>query len=878
MATSFIPLHCHSSHSTGALLIGDLVKRAKRLGYEGMGIVDTNIFGMIDLFKVCDEVGIKPIVGAELDGLIIVVKDDAGYRNLCRLITAHNRGQRFDPIGRGLIYISRSLERLKILRDKIPDDHLFHIIRPYEGPNEFNPIATPEINSLDGDRQLLKVLGAIRNPGDIFKRKANRLLKPTRMVRGYHPAAVKNTRLILEMVDFRPEPRTGFPPFSGDLLQLLKGKIRHKKEQHRVEYELAIIRDYGCESIFLIVYHLFRFARSRGIATHLRGSAAASLILHLLGLSKVDPLRYGLPFERFLNPKRDEPPDIDIDVDYRYRDLLIGELIRICGKEYTARPAVINRFRFRGAFRAVALALGVPPDELKATEMHREEDLYKRISTIARRLVGHPYAYSVHPGGVVVSGRPILDLAPLYPSTDGEIVELDKDGLEFLKLAKIDILGVRGITQIEVLDIEPTLQDRPTFEIIRSGNTLGCFQIESPAMRQLMVRIKPNRIEDLMLALALIRPGADKRRYLDRLEGREEVRIEHPVLAETLGVLVYQEQVLEIGRRFAGLDWADADLLRKGISSHNASEWGRFYRIFKRSAQEVGRTDDEIERCWRLITRFASFGFNKAHSAGYGILAYLAAYAKVHRSVEFFRTLLSSHGGYYPLIGYIHEAQRQGVEILPPDINRSQIDFAIEGETIRTGLAEIRDLSKRTMMRIINHQPYSRIEEFALLVRPPVNELINLINSGASDSLPGSRGEKFVRSLETMRRRSLPLIPSIIPEIPEERSELEKMRILGFIPGHHPLEIVAPERKRKIGDLRPGDCTVITGLAISRRTIRTDHSRITFITVDDETGVLEIIRKGRLPHPEAVITAKGRFDGRAFQATAVTSKPMIRSV
>ncbi|RKX68336.1 hypothetical protein DRP53_10940, partial [candidate division WOR-3 bacterium] len=617
MAIGFIPLHCHSSHSRGFGLIPELVSRAKGLGYPGLGLVDNDLFGLVEFVRASQKAGLKPIIGAELDGLIILVENQKGYENLTQIITEYHRKRELSP-REGLIYLSRSEQRLRELGRSIPMDQIFQIVGPGEAGDGFNPIAMPEVNCIDGEMLpiFLKAKGLpAARPG--------RLKRPEMMAEGYHPEAVRNTLRIFERVDFDLKPRRGFPRISGDLASLLNGKVKDRRTRLRIEYELKIIREYGCEPLFLLVERIFRFARSRGIGIQLRGSALASLVLYTLGLSPINPLRYGLIFERFLNPKRDEPPDIDIDVDHRYRELIIDEVIRIVGSEYTARPAVINRFGYRGAFRSVALALGIPPDELKELELHKGEDLYQRVEQLARRMVGHPFSYSRHPGGVVLSNQRASTLAPLYPGREGEILELDKEGLEYLKIAKLDILGVRGMAQIELVD--PGEDDKATFQLIGSGQTLGCFQIESPPMRRLLRRMRPRDIEELMLALALIRPGADQKGYLERREGRTEVIIGHPVLADTLGVLVYQEQVIEIARDFAGLDWADADLLRKGITNQDRSSWEHFRGIFWRGARRKGRGEGEIEACWRLITRFAAFGFNKAHSAGYGWLAYRAA-------------------------------------------------------------------------------------------------------------------------------------------------------------------------------------------------------------------------------------------------------------
>ncbi|HID32244.1 MAG TPA: PHP domain-containing protein, partial [bacterium (Candidatus Stahlbacteria)] len=358
VATDFIPLHCHSSHSVGFFLIRDLVKKVKGLGYPGLALVDTDLFGMVEFFKICQNQGLKPILGAELNGLLIIVKDRKGYENLSSIITEYHRTGTITP-KEGLIYLSQSEHRLESLSKKTPLHDLFQIIPPYRRPGRFPPIAVPEINCQDQEvfPVFLKIKGLKGEPGPVPAR--------DQILNSYHPEAVRNTVRIFNSVNFTLEPKRSFPRFSGDLLSLLRGKSKNRREQLRLEYELKLIRGYGCESLFLIVYQIFSFARNQGIMVQVRGSGVASLILHKLGLSVVNPLDLGLPFERFLNPKRDDPPDIDLDVDYRYRDLLIQRLIRIVGPDHAARPAVINRFHLPGAFRAVALVLGIPSDELK---------------------------------------------------------------------------------------------------------------------------------------------------------------------------------------------------------------------------------------------------------------------------------------------------------------------------------------------------------------------------------------------------------------------------------------------------------------------------------------------------------------------------------
>jgi DNA-directed DNA polymerase III PolC len=565
----------------------------------------------------------------------------------------------------------------------------------------------------------------------------------------------------------------------------LYGEITAELE-NRLSHELQAIESYGYASIFLIMEEIVQFARGNGVPMSSRGSAASSLVAHCLGITSPDPLRLNLYFERFLNPARHTPPDIDTDLCSRRRDAVIYFVYDRFGADKVAMVCTVNRFRRRSALREVAKAHGLPSQEISAMAdalPHRwfgprlkpaQSDLpypelagryrsphYQQIFQQAHSLLGLPHHLSIHPGGIVIAPGVLTDLAPTQLAAKGVVItQLDLDSVERLGLVKLDLLGIRGLTVMGdvaetiaagkgesitgVLDAIP--QDDPsTAELVRTGRTVGCFQIESPGMRATLREIQARSVDDIMVALALYRPGpltgGLKDAFVRRHRGEEQVSHLHPALAplldDTYGVILYQEQVLRIAHELAGLSLADADLLRRAMSHFDPGKQMQSLkqRFIAGAASCSAVPPEAAERVWELMVAFAGYGFPKAHAASYAQVSWRAAWCKAHHPAVFMAAVLANWGGYYGQREYLMEVRRMGLALRPPHVNHAQAEFSVsypEGEPVLfMGLDQVRDLTRRTQERIQRLRPFHSFSDFVARVDPRPVEAENLALAGA---------------------------------------------------------------------------------------------------------------------------------------------------
>ncbi len=559
----------------------------------------------------------------------------------------------------------------------------------------------------------------------------------------------------------------------------------------RLEYELSIIVEMGYEPIFLIVEDIINHARKLGIPTSSRGSAASSLVAHCLDITSPDPIALNLYFERFLNPARRKPPDIDTDIASHRRDEVIQYVFDTYGKDRVAMVGTINRYRPKSAIGDVAKAYGLSPETIRqlskklpsSFSYHRneEEDLFKPLekqSTIpvikdilrdARAFLDLPRHLSIHPGGIIIAPFPMTDLIPLVHSSSLDInhAQFDLDAIEKLGMVKIDLLGIRGLTVLgevadkiyswhisqyrdglAVLDQIPE-HDPDTSKTITEARTIGCFQIESPGMRGTLREIHANSKDDIIAALALYRPGplrgGLRDAFVRRFRGEEPVAHIHPslepLLEDTLGVILYQEQVLRIAHELGGLTIAQADILRRAMSHFDPGGVMDTLRenFIAGAADRHQVPTDVAERIWEMMAAFAGYGFPKAHAASYAQLAWNSAWCKTHYPAEFMSAVLGFGGGYYSQRVYLMEARRLGLTINPPHINHSNTRFKVtypKGEPVLyMGLDQVRDLTQNTIHAIIQRRPFQSLDDFLLRVDPLKKEAENLIMVSALEGL-----------------------------------------------------------------------------------------------------------------------------------------------
>jgi DNA polymerase-3 subunit alpha len=559
----------------------------------------------------------------------------------------------------------------------------------------------------------------------------------------------------------------------------------------RLNYELSVIENKGYTPLFLIMEEIVSQARLMGIPISSRGSAASSLVAYCLEITSPDPLKLDLYFERFLNPARESPPDIDTDICSRRRDELIRYVYERFGAEHVAMVATINRFRRRSALRECAKAHGFSSKEVEALINHlprrwrggpsRYSELpyeqlgknfpqprYQQLFQDAANLIGVPRHLSIHPGGLVISPEPMTDIVPVQLANKGVVItQFDLDSVSQIGLVKIDLLGIRGLTvlgdvaeqlqkrnpnryesPLDALEDIPE-QDLATAEVLQSGRTIGCFQIESPGMRATLKEIQAQTMEDLMIALALYRPGpltgGLKDAFVRRHRGEEKISHLHPalseILADTYGVILYQEQVLRIAHQLAGLSLADADLLRRAMSHFDPGEQMRTLRHkFIAGAGDKSQIPKEIaEHVWELMAAFAGYGFPKAHAASYAQIAWRAAWSKTHHPAYFMASVLANWGGYYRQPVYINEARRLGLKLRGPHVNFSQHQFSVshvdQDPILFMGLDQVLELTHQTQKRIIHSRPFHSLQDFLIRVDPRSKEIDHLVRVGAFDGL-----------------------------------------------------------------------------------------------------------------------------------------------
>lgn len=572
--------------------------------------------------------------------------------------------------------------------------------------------------------------------------------------------------------------------------------------RERLDHELAVVEDLGYAPLFLIMADILEYAHRSDIPTGSRGSASSSLVAHCLGITSPDPLRLNLYFERFLNPARKSPPDIDVDLSSSRRDMLIRYVYKRYGTDHVAMVSTINRFRRRSALREVAKAFGLNEGKIKKllaglprrfwgppkrrmqekggpfAALRGAHPDHAPLFDAAEQLLGMPRHHSLHPGGVVISPGPITELVPTQRATKGVMTtQFDLRAVERVGLVKMDLLGIRGLAvlgsvadqlytqgrsaysrQVDFIEAIPD-EDEKAAQLVQSTQTIGCFQIESPGMRGVLSDIQAQSIDDIMVALALFRPGPMKGGLSDafvrRHLGQEEVEHLHPALArlldDTHGVILYQEQVLKIAHELAGLSLVEGDLLRRAMSHFDpGKQMVTLKAKFIRGAEERNDVPTVIgERIWELMAAFAGYGFPKAHAAAYAKVAWRAAYCKANYPAEFMAAVLANWGGYYRQKDYIEEALRIGLSVRPPHVNYSQREFSVsylqEKPVLFMGLDQVRDLTRNTQKRIMAHRPYRSIDELLVKVNPRRQEIENLIKVGALEGL-GSIPEMLGRA------------------------------------------------------------------------------------------------------------------------------------
>ena len=691
----------------------------------------------------------------------------------------------------------------------------------------------------------------------------------------------------------------------------------------RLEKELSIIEETGFSGYFLIIADIARFTRTKNIPICGKGSAAGSLVSYLLGISNVDPVKHGLYFERFLNPGRKEPPDIDIDICSKRRGEVLDYLSSKYGRDSVSRVCSLSTIRPRAAIREAGRIMGLGKYDIdnivrnaggftgfssrrsslknrKELEQHIDGDrLSRSVLAIARKIENHIRHLSMHPSAFIISCRDLTGMVPLTLSKTGEIMtQYDMDSIEKLGLIKTDLIGsislslisdvVKSLKKQRNIDIdisEINYDDERVFDIIKNGRTHCVFQLESSGIRSLAKKLKPSSLNDITLLISLYRPGPQQsgmvKNFIERKFGREDITFIHrdlePILRDTYGVILYQEQVMKIALKIANYSLSEADILRKAITRLSSLEMGRQKSKFLKGSFQNGYPLDIAHSIFDLISKFASYGFVKAHAAAYSEISYKIAYLKVYFPAELISAILSNKSGYYGQAQYIEEARRLGLTLRLPDINKSGLYFAPEdnGKSIRIPLTSIRDLGFSGADSIIKERvengSFKDLIDFYFRCRRncPLskNAIENLIKIGGFDCTGLNRSSLlsifyYLRTLKsytgtlphTVMNSAFKLSSTRGKAVTEKRLE-DESRILGFCISSSLLDYFREEFERfkpcssrafpdiiNAGRQAYSKDIYCAGTVLNRRIEKTKNSKnMLFCTMEDRDGIFESI-------------------------------------
>jgi len=953
-----VPLRVRSYFSLlrGTCSPAELCRRASQLGYPGLALTDReNLYGLWDFQAACRRENIRPIVGAEIgidtadgDGqLTLLVSSDDGYRSLCRLISRRKReetislGPETAALFGGLILLSRSESVLRSSKELGLEAAADLGSRPTARSSRLRTlaaalgipaVAVPDSDLCSRDQQHLHHLLRTIRRGAVLDRTLDMKVNEVGCLESSDvyarrfsiwPEALGASEEIAERCLFtRPSAGLLMPPWHGGETNPAGAVLRRQacegarnrygqrlpeEVARRLDYELGIIEQMGFSSYFLVVRDIVAPRQPDGSLKQRRicgrGSGAASLVAYCLGISNVCPIRYNLYFERFLNPGRSDPPDIDIDFAWDERDQVLSEVLTQFG---TRAAMVCNHvcFKPRMAIRETAKAFGLPGYEIsrmtkrlpwffKRSDLSLDEQIsrlpalkdqdfsgpWKEIIGRASELIGLPRYLSVHPGGVVITDDPVEDYVPVERAAKGvPIIQWEKDGAEESGLVKIDLLGNRslGVVRDAISNLRRNgaefseqgwhpEDDLKTKAAVGIGRTMGCFYIESPAMRLLQKKAGAGDFEQLVLQSSIIRPAANEfvREYVRRLHGGAWEPL-HPalekVLDETFGLMVYQEDVSRVAVALAGFSHSEADGLRKVLSKKDRELKLRDYREqFFRGCREKSIEEQDIDRIWDMIMSFNGYSFCKPHSASYARVSFQAAYLKTHFPAEFMAAVISNQGGYYSTFAYVSEAKRMGLLVEPPDVGVSDYNWSGKGRRLRVGLQALGGVAKETSDRIIGCRRQARFNsfrDFLKRVRPAEHEIRSLIDSGSLDRVgaSGNRSGLFWEAAAggTVRNGAgngelFTDVPAPLPPL-RDQQPLERLRreyrALGFLTGTHPITLVDRSGVKTVKgcelDSHVGRVVQFFGWLLTGKVVSTKTGEVMeFLTFEDETAIIE---------------------------------------
>jgi DNA-directed DNA polymerase III PolC len=923
-------LNCHSFHSLryGTIPLDDLISKAAALDIKAMALTDINtVTGIYDFIKGCQAAGIKPIVGMEFRcrnelRYIGLAKNASGLAEMNRLLTQHNFEKTALPKSAPdfeNVFVIYPLENVPdILKEHEfiglrPEQRTVLVLTDWKKQIDKMVILQPVTFRTKTEYELHKVLRAIdlnlvlsRLDEKDCCRKTEVMVSEQRILACYmeHLQIILNTEKIFERCNFEfdfntPKNKKFYTSSRQEDMELLTNlaqqglEWRYGKNNHEAEArmfrELKVIDQLEFSGYFLITWDIIRYSISQGFLHIGRGSGANSIIAYCLGITDICPLELDLYFERFLNLNRKSPPDFDIDWSWKERDVILEYIFSHYGHDHVAFCGTNVEFKYKSIFREVGKVFGLPKEELdilakNPMQIHPANKVVREVQKYGIMMEKYPNQRSMHSCGILISEEPITNYSVLeMPPKGFPIVLFDMHTAEDIGLEKFDILSQRGIGHIDdsvkiiekntgislnIRDTSISKNEMACNQFLSTGRTIGCFYIESPAMRGLLRRLKCNNYKTLVAASSIIRPGVAQsgmmKEYIYRHNHPDKFEYFHPVfqqqLGETYGIMVYQEDVIKIALHYGGLPAADGDILRRAMSGKGRSKTTlqKVKDNFFESCNTQGHPVALSQEIYRQIESFAGYSFCKAHSASYAVESYQSLYLKVNYPIEFMVAVINNQGGFYRTEVYVHEARMSGAVIHNPCANKSTYETTVYGKDIYLGFMHLEGLEYKTALMIekerANNGDFKSLEDFIDRIPIGIENLQILIFIGAFRFTGKSKNQLLVISrLLLVKAASRELAPKLIQEPAKEfklpaleRSPFEdafdEIELLGFPVSCSPFDLLETSFRGDVmaKDLLPHHKKEVRMLAylISRKHVPTKMGAMYFGTWIDAQGEL----------------------------------------
>ncbi len=903
----YAPLYLKTDNSllSSMIKIEELIEYAKKNNIKALAITDQNMYGAYQFYQLCKQNDIKPIIGLEIEIenqiILLYAKNYSGYQNLIKINLEANNFETLNQYSQNIICIV-PFQSLTIYQklNKIFKD-IYQGFSDKEEEVVENPIFIKKSLYLTkAEKHYIRYLEAIKK-GLLLEE-----INPSK--EDYHLLLeseisfdLKANYQFVDMINLEiPFVKNSIPKFSDDSYQLLKdltkkgmrirfGDIVSKKYVERLKYELKIIKQTGFSDYFLIVYDFIQYAKKEKILVGPgRGSAASSLVSYCLFITDVDPIKYDLVFERFLNPERISMPDIDIDFEDERRDEVIAYCIKKYGEKKVVPIITFGTMGSKQVIRDIGRIMGINLNFInrlsklidvnqnlsenyqnkKIKDLLELDPEYKTFYQIAEKFEGLKRHTSIHAAGIIIAQDDLDQVIPLEKRDEQYISAYSMDYLEALGLLKMDFLGLKNLTiisrilkKVNLEFSEIPLEDEATIKLFQNGDTLGVFQFESSGMINFLKNLKATCFADIYAAIALFRPGPIKNidLFVKRKKGIEKIDFIdpalEPILKSTYGVIVYQEQIMAIANQMAGYSMGEADVLRKAMSKKNTLLMEQEKEKFIQKAKSLNYSEATANQVFNLIARFADYGFNKAHSVSYAMIAFKMAYLKTHYPLEFMTVYLDSiRGNDEKIRQAINELKKRDIKVIGPNVGNASFDYQQKDNQIQMPISIIKGLGHQAINKIISQKPFKDIFDFVSRVygKEVTKKEIELLTfSGAFDKL-GVNRKTIICNLDKLLNygelNDYDLKPNLKEELEYNSEELvsQEQQSLGFFLREHPVTKYKLENNNQINfnqveDYFNKNITAI-GIIDKLKEIKTKNGQpMAFVTLSDEFSKLDVV-------------------------------------